>query len=123
MCQYCGRGFGWDSNPHLQSVFNEKTKRYSRNFSVIWVRNPVSHVKGRTQPACIREQGGQGDLGLRERRHQGTGENCVMRSFNRYVSGISLGRMGLPGKVAYMGYNRNVSRVLAGKPEGKRTPG
>jgi hypothetical protein len=46
----------------------------------VWVWNLVSHIKGGTQAEGIPEYSTGSFLGIRRRKEQETGENCVMRS-------------------------------------------
>jgi hypothetical protein len=50
-------------------------------------------------------------------------ELCILYSSSNIIRQIKSNRMRLAGHVAHMGKERNVYRVLMGKPEGKRPLG
>jgi hypothetical protein len=51
------------------------------------------------------------------------GENCITRSLPNIVRGVKSRQMRWAGRVARMGEERGMHRVLVGKPEGKRPLG
>jgi hypothetical protein len=85
----------------------------------------VSHVKGGAKSEVVREQGSTGIFGpkrdevIRDCRYFNSEELHILFSSPNVIRQIKSRRMSLAWHVARIREERKVSKVLAGKPEGK----
>jgi hypothetical protein len=89
----------------------------------------VSHLKGRAYTGEFENRvlrkifGSKRDVVTGEWRKLRSGELCILYSSPNIIRQIKSRRVRWAGHVASMGEERNVYKVLIGKPEGKRPLG